>query len=109
MINDNHYYCHLDQDWLEETDDICSGPNHCAEDNDEKKHKAGSQRRPHHLSLPGGGIFLHVTFSTPDLERSLRRIRFFGQIFANCLLGSLNLVREGFVFWIERQCFLPGF
>src|SRR5207247_8871583 len=68
------------------------------------KHKAGSQRRPHHLSLPGSGIFLHVTFSTPDLERSLRRIRFFGQIFANRLLGSLDLVRDLFVFWIERQC-----
>src|SRR6266568_6850758 len=40
QISENHGDGHRDQDWLEKTDDICSGPNHCTEDNYEKKHKA---------------------------------------------------------------------
>ena len=35
-------------------------PNHRADDQDEKNHTEGRERRPHHLSLPRCGIIAHV-------------------------------------------------
>src|SRR5436305_12872124 len=40
---------------------------------------------------------------------SLGRVRPYRQLFADHLFGVLNLFREIFIFWVERQRFLPGF
>src|SRR5206468_2269735 len=73
QISEDHSDGYRDQNWLEETNDIGRRPDHSADDDDEKNHKAGSKRRPHSLALPRRGIFLHVT-----CRNAQRRIQEFG-------------------------------
>src|SRR5206468_6168626 len=60
QISQNHRDGHRDQDRLEETNDISAGPNHRADNHDEKNHTEGCESRPHHLALPRRRITAYV-------------------------------------------------
>src|SRR2546421_12069295 len=60
QISQNNRDGHWDQDRLEETNDISAGPNHRADNHDEKNHTEGCESRPHHLALPRRRITAYV-------------------------------------------------
>src|SRR5262249_34338647 len=61
QISKNRGNRHRDQNGLKKADDIGRSPDEGSNDEDENNDETGSQRRPHHLALPGRGVFLHVT------------------------------------------------
>ena len=57
--------------------------------------------------LPCSGAEAASLLDVRRWSRSLRRICFYRQIFANCLLGSFDFLRKIFVFRIQCQRLLP--
>ena len=70
QISKNHGDGYGDQDRLEEANDVGCCPDRCADNDDEKNHEAGSKCRPHGLTLPWRGIFLHVRWTNSQLSTS---------------------------------------